>query len=610
MIDLTNVSKAYGEQVLYEGLSLRIVDGDRIGLVGANGSGKSTLFKIIVGEMQPDDGSIARSKNLRIGYVHQEVDRMQGGEVLQAVVDSVGDLRELEDEKRHLEELIAEVSDPLEAEHLAKRLGELEERYAGQGGYSIEADARSILNGLGFRESELGDPLSSLSGGWVMRVELARVLLNRPDVLLLDEPTNHLDLESLMWFESYLASFRGSMVIVAHDREFLNRSVDRVVDIDRGRAKLYKGNYDRYLEQKAQDRALQEKRFVEQQQQIKDIEEFVAKNRVRKSGAKRAQSRLKMLEKIERIQVDSNLKRVSFSFPQPERTGKMVIHLGGIDKSYGEHNVFRGLDFELVRGEKVALVGPNGAGKSTLLRILAGETSQDRGERRLGTNVTLDYFAQHQLEVLERRNTVLAEMMTRCHDETISFIRGILGCFLFSGDAVEKTVAALSGGEKSRLALAKMLIRPAALLLLDEPTNHLDIPSREVLEAALQGFTGTVCFVSHDRRFIDAIADRIVEVGGGGAESYPGNYSYYLWKKEQEALAAAEREAELESSRARAIEDELRDGSRDQKREKKRREAEERAERYKRLKPLKVELEAIEGEILAIEEGIGTLEHE
>ncbi|MBM4354455.1 MAG: ABC-F family ATP-binding cassette domain-containing protein, partial [Deltaproteobacteria bacterium] len=480
------------------------------------------------------------------------------------------------------------------------------------GGDAVRARAATILAGLGFDEGDLQRPLSTLSGGWHMRVKLARLLMARPELMLLDEPTNHLDLPSIIWFENYLKSFDGAYVIVAHDREFLNRTVDRVIEVDRGTLYQYSGNYDLYRRRKAEAEEHRLKAFRLQQARLRELDDFISRNRARKDRASQVQSRLKMLEKMERIEAPRTTRGIDFQFAQPERSGGSVVQLLSIHKSYGEKRVFGGVDLSLSRGEKSALVGINGMGKSTLLKIAAGHLPFDRGERNMGHNVSVGYFAQHQLEALSPLRTVLEEMYTVVRDESLSTVRSLLGAFLFSGDDVEKKISVLSGGEKSRLALAKLLLRPANLLIMDEPTNHLDIDSREVLEEALKQYSGTLLFSSHDRRFIDAIASGVVEVERGGLTPYAGNYSYYEYKKREESRARADEASSLPAAATGA-------GNgpataertvRDDRKERKRREAELRSELYRRVRPLRDRVDALEGEISQLEQAIRDLEND
>jgi ATP-binding cassette subfamily F protein 3 len=413
-------------------------------------------------------------------------------------------------------------------EALTLRYGELQHQFEAQGGYRLEAQARAILSGLGFDADAVHRPLAEFSGGWRMRAALARLLLLRPALLLLDEPTNHLDLESLAWLEDFLAGYDGTVVVVSHDRYFLNRMVSSIADLGPAGLTLYPGNYDDFLVEREARRALLEARARNQAKRIAEIERFIERFRYKATKARQVQSRIKMLDRMERVEVGADARRIHFTFPQPPRTGRRVASLRAIHKAYGENVVYAGVDFDLERGDRVALVGVNGAGKSTLLRILAGVLPFDHGERTLGSHVAVHYYAQHQLDALDASLTVLEELEAVAPEVGHTRLRSILGAFLFSGDAVDKQVSVLSGGEKARLALAKMLVRPAALLCLDEPTNHLDLASREVLEAALAGFPGTLVFISHDRYFINQIATKVVEVADGHLVAYLGDYDEYL----------------------------------------------------------------------------------
>jgi ATP-binding cassette subfamily F protein 3 len=414
---------------------------------------------------------------------------------------------------------------------LTDTYGEVQHRFEALGGYRLEAEARIILDGLGFGAEAIHRPLGEFSGGWRMRAALARLLLLRPDLLLLDEPTNHLDLESLAWLEGFLAAYEGTVVIVSHDRYFLNRMVTAIADLGGGGVTLYPGDYDHFLVEREARQALREAQARNQAKRVAEIERFIERFRYKASKARQVQSRVKMLDRMERIETESAARRIHFSFPQPPRTGRLVARLSDVHKAYGDNVVYAGVDFQVERGDRVALVGVNGAGKSTLLRILAGALGFDTGERLLGSHVEVHYYAQHQLDALDPTRTVLEELEHIAPEAQISRLRTILGSFLFSGDAVDKKVAVLSGGEKARLALAKMLTRPAALLCMDEPTNHLDLASKEVLEEALAGFTGTIVFISHDRYFINRIATRVVEVARGQLTSYLGSYDDYVVRK-------------------------------------------------------------------------------
>jgi ATP-binding cassette subfamily F protein 3 len=530
VLQLEGVGKAYGDRVLFRDVTWQLSGRERIGLVGPNGVGKTTLCRILVGLDSPDTGRVSRARETTVGYLPQEAAGEARGSVLGEALAGFPEVWELE---RQLEALAARLHESAD-DALTQRYGDLQHRFEALGGYRLETEARVVLSGLGFREADLARPLVEYSGGWRMRAALARLLLQNPTLLLLDEPTNHLDLESLGWLENYLSAYDGTVVVVSHDRYFLNRMVTTIAELSAAGLELYPGDYDDYLAQREARRALLEARARNQAKRVAEIERFIDRFRYKATKARQVQSRIKMLDRLERVEVEADARHIRFSFPAPPRTGRHVAQLRGIAKAYGPKVVYAGVDLDLERGDRIALVGPNGAGKSTLLRILAGVLPPDSGERSLGAHVTTHYYAQHQLDALDPAHTVLEEMEAAAPEADRTRLRTLLGAFLFSGDAVDKRVSVLSGGEKARLALARMLARPAPFLCLDEPTNHLDLASRDVLEDALAAFPGTMAFISHDRYFINRLATKVVEVRDGRLIVHLGGYDDY-----QAALAAS-----------------------------------------------------------------------
>jgi ATP-binding cassette subfamily F protein 3 len=538
LLRLEEIARSVGARTLFRGVGLSIGPGDRIGLVGPNGAGKTTLLRIAAGLDPPDAGRVVKPRGVRVGLLRQEVDPGSEVPVRDEAASVLAHLDALEDELRQLETGMArlgrEGADV--PSDMAERYDRARSAFEFAGGFARESRVERVLAGLGFSAAAMDRPLRAFSGGWLMRVELAKLLLAAPDVLLLDEPTNHLDLPSIEWFEETLSGFRGAVVAISHDRSFLRRQAGRIAELDAGRFTLYEGGYDRYLEQRADRREQQEARARNQARRIAEQERFIERFRYKASKARQVQGRIRALDKLERIEAPSDATpRLRLRLPEPPRSGESVLRLEGIHKSYGETRVYEGIDFSLRRGERVALVGPNGAGKSTLLRIAAGVLEPDAGTRQLGHNVQVAFYAQHQLEVLDPARTVLAELERVARTEDVPRLRGHLGAFLFSGDDVDKKVAVLSGGEKARLALARLLLRPVNFLVLDEPTNHLDLAACEVLEEALDGYAGTLLFISHDRTFLDGLATKLVEVRDGGLCEHLGGYAEYR----RHALAAA-----------------------------------------------------------------------
>ena len=546
MIQLSSAGKRYGHKLLFEGVDWLITPKDRIGLVGANGTGKSTLLKVLGGLETLDYGSISIAKGISAGYLPQDGLTLSGRTVFAECMSVFSKLRAMEEEMEQLTASMSEL-DHASAEYaqVADRYQRVEHEFQARDGYAIEAQVGSVLTGLGFRKDDWDRQTDEFSGGWQMRIALAKLLLQKPNLLLLDEPTNHLDLEARNWLEEYLTEYPYAFVLISHDRYFLDVTVGKIVEIWNKRIHFYAGNYDKYEEQKTQRREQFEAAYRNQRERIEQLEVFINRFRYQATKAKQVQSRIKELEKMDRIELPEEEKTIHFSFPQPKASGRIVAEFAGIAKSYGEKEVFRDVSFMIERGDRIALVGVNGAGKSTLIKLLAGREPPSAGEYRLGHNVQADYFAQDQYKELDQDARIFDDLAELSPRSTQTELRSLLGCFLFSADEVFKRIGVLSGGERNRYALLRMLLHPANFLLLDEPTNHLDMRAKDVLLEALSKYTGTVVFVSHDRYFIDKLATRVFEIGDGRVEVYPGNYEDYRWRKGggaarlQEAVAAA-----------------------------------------------------------------------
>jgi ATP-binding cassette subfamily F protein 3 len=541
MIQLQNAGKRFGHKLLFENCDWLITPKERTGLVGANGTGKTTLLKILCGVESLDYGAIAFPKGVRLGYLPQDGLSLSGRSVFDECMTVFSQLHEMEQELEVLHHKLGEL-DPGSAEYgaVADRLHEIDSEFRNRDGYAIEAQVGSVLDGLGFRKEDWTRRTEEFSGGWQMRIALAKLLLEKPNLLLLDEPTNHLDLEARNWLESYLANYPFAYVLISHDRYFLDVTVNRIVEIWNKKANFYSGNYDKYLAQKTERKEQLEAAYRNQRDRIEQLEAFINRFRYQATKAKQVQSRIKELEKIERIEIPPEEPAIHFSFPQPKPSGRIVAEFKDVSKSYGEKHVFSGASFVIERGDRIALVGVNGAGKSTMIKLLSGTEPLSAGSYTLGHNVLADYFAQDQYKELDPNGQLLYDLSGASPRATLTELRTLLGCFLFRDEDVFKRIGVLSGGERNRYALARMLVAPSNFVLLDEPTNHLDMRAKDVLLEALRIYSGTVVFVSHDRYFIDQLATRVIEIEGGHVHVYPGNYEDYLWRKEggPETLAA------------------------------------------------------------------------
>ncbi len=537
MISFSNISKQYGKQILFIDADFQLNASEKVGLVGPNGAGKSTLFRMIMGEETADDGTVSLPKKLSIGYFRQEVDEMSGRPVLDEAIAGSGRLGDLHHELMELQHAMAD-PDCADFDNVLDRFGHVQEEYEHLGGYELEAKARACLSGLGFAEDQIEGDVGALSGGWKMRVSMAKVLLGNFDVLLLDEPTNHLDIESILWLENFLKSVSSTLLMTSHDRDFMNRIVTKVIEIDGGDIVTYSGDYDFYVRERETRETNQEAAYARQQAKLAKEQRFIERFSAHAAKAAQVQSRVKALDKIERIELPKKRKVGKWDFRIPGRSGDDVAMLKGVSKAYGTRSIYKNFDFHIRRRERWCVMGKNGAGKSTLLKMMAGVLEPDSGEVRLGASLKLGYFAQQSLDLLDADLTVLEQMQQDFPMEGIGVLRNMLGAFQFSGDDVDKRIRALSGGEKSRLAMARMLLDPPNFLVLDEPTNHLDLATKELLIDALKDFEGTMLFVSHDRTFLRGLANRVLELGGEEHEGpllFQGSYLEYVEKMGREA---------------------------------------------------------------------------
>ncbi len=535
MIRLDTVSKQHGRQILFLEASMGLFAGEKIGLVGPNGAGKSTIFRMITGEEEPDAGQVITNRGLSVGYFSQDVGEMSGMTVLEETMSGAGEVSALARELHELEQAMADPDRGDELEQNIERFGDVQARFDELGGYGLEARAREILAGLSFDEDVVDDDVGKLSGGWKMRVALARILLMAPDALLLDEPTNHLDIESIIWLERFLRSFEGGLMITSHDRELLNRLATKIVEIDGGSLTTYSGNYDFYEKQRDLAAAQLEAQHARQQAMLAKEHAFIAKFKARASHAAQVQSRIKKIDKIERVEPPKRRRAIAFDFRAPPRSGNDVLSLKSVKKSYGRRVIYDGLDHLIRRGERWCVMGVNGAGKSTLLKLAAEQIEPDAGTVTVGASVKLGYFAQHAMELLEPKRSVIETLQAAHPLAPLGSLHTLAGAFGFSGDEADKRVRVLSGGEKARLVLARMLYDPPNFLVLDEPTNHLDMGTKEMLLKALSKFEGTMLFVSHDRHFLAALSTRVLELSPDGIQSYDGGYQAYVESTGREA---------------------------------------------------------------------------
>jgi ATP-binding cassette subfamily F protein 3 len=602
LVTVLNLSLTFvGREILKE-VNFQVEPGERIGLVGPNGSGKTSLLRMIVGELPPDRGEIRIAKGARVGYLPQDVYEVLSGGLLQFVVDSVPTRVQLKEQLAALESSLANHPDPQTQSRLAAQLAEVHHKITDLDTHYPPHLAEKILLGLGFKPQDFPRGMGSLSGGWKMRAALASLLYQSPDLLLLDEPTNHLDVPSVHWMEDFLRTYKGAIILICHDREFLNRQSERTISFEPEGMRFYNGNYEHYLKAREEENRVLEARAKHQEQKVKEAERFIERFRAKASKARQAQSKIKLVKKIELVETFQKRKTIRFSFPPVARSGREVLSIQGLSKGFGSLTLYKDLNLRVMRGERVAIVGPNGAGKTTLLRLIAGEIQPDQGRAALGHNVSLSYYAQHLSEMLDPSRTILAEVYQVVPHESVSFVRGVCGAFLFSGPDVDKAVGILSGGERARVSLAKILVKPGNLIVMDEPTNHLDIISSEMLIDALQDFDGTLLFVSHNLSFVNRLATKIWDIRDGAMIEYPGTLQEYF-----DHLAGKEAELEVEEERQ-DLGEEVDLASRQKRKSLRKEKAEKRGLIAATLKPIQTKLRHLEERIDEMEKRKAELE--
>jgi len=592
LVTVLKVSLTFVRKQIFDEIGFQVAPGNRIGLIGPNGSGKTTLLRLLNGEISPDSGEAKREKGIAIGYLPQDVQETLAGPLLQSVYDSIPGRLRLEDDRTRLEASLEEVKQVEQQAKLAARLAEIHQELGRLEFEFPHHDAEKILLGLGFKISDLTMPIATLSGGWKTRAALASLLYQRPDLLLLDEPTNHLDIPSIRWLEQYLQGFKGAMVLVSHDKDFLNRQIHRILSFEPEGMKSYSGNYDFYLKAREEEKRSLDASARKQEQKIKEAQKFIDRFQAKASKARQAQSKIKLVKKMELVKRPPGEKKTRFSFPEVPRSGRQVVTIKGLSKGFDGNLLYRDINLNVLRGEKIAIIGPNGCGKTTLLKMIAGEIDPDRGTISLGHGVNMVYFAQHHSDMLNPQKTVIQEVYQVVPEETIGFVRGVCGAFLFSGEDVDKPVGVLSGGERARVLLAKLLVRPGNLMVMDEPTNHLDIASSETLIDALSNYNDTLMFVSHNQSFINRLATKVWDLGGGEITEYPGNLDEYydhlsrMGEGPENGLSGAKKRTKKPTAQK----------TRDPKRERKER-AERRRIIHDTLKPIQTELENLERRI-------------